>query len=136
MKSLRMDHLNLTVNNFEQSARWYNEIFGFEIVEQGLQRGKKWGVLRNDQALLCIYEVDDRIALDPDNKEHEKFHRIYHFGLRINDRAQWEATLKEHQLPTYFASPLRYNHSTSWYVRDPNNYSIEVCLWDNDQISF
>ena len=136
MKSLKLDHLNLTVNNFKESVRWSAEVFGFEVVESGYQKGKPWGVIKSDNALLCIYESSDRIQLDPINREHEKFHRIYHFGLRISDRETWEEKLEEKKLETYFNSPVRYPHSTSWYVKDPSGHSIEVSYWDENQETF
>jgi catechol 2,3-dioxygenase-like lactoylglutathione lyase family enzyme len=34
-----LDHLNLSVNNFDETVEWYNKIFGFKLVEQGVQDG-------------------------------------------------------------------------------------------------
>jgi catechol-2,3-dioxygenase len=133
-KKAALDHLNLTVRNFDETASWYKTVFGFEIVEKGLHGGLPWGVLRNGDSMLCIYESPERTQTDAE--ETERFHRIYHFGLRINDREQWEKTLRECALPTYFGSPLRYPHSTSWYVTDPTGYMIEVALWDEDRVAF
>ncbi|MCA8946658.1 MAG: VOC family protein, partial [Planctomycetes bacterium] len=56
MKVKQLDHLNLSVINFEQSAEWYKRVLGFEIVEQGIQDGQPWGVIKNGDAMLCIYQ--------------------------------------------------------------------------------
>ena len=29
-------HLNLSVQNFEETVHWYNKIFAFNLVEQGI----------------------------------------------------------------------------------------------------
>jgi hypothetical protein len=84
--------------------------------------------------MLCIYESPDRTS--PDDDETERFHKIYHFGLRIHDRDAWEATLHERKLRTHYGSPMRYPHSTSWYVTDPTGHMIEVALWDNEEVRF
>ena len=43
---IQLDHLNLSVDNFALTAQWYEQVFGFEVVEEGLQDGQLWGVLR------------------------------------------------------------------------------------------
>lgn len=129
-----LDHLNLTVQDFEESVSWYANIFGFRLVERGMDEEGPWGILRNGDSMLCIYESPKRSAPEADNDE--RFHKIYHFGLRIRDREDWERKAKEYSLPTYYGSPVRYPHSTSWYVTDPSGHMIEVALWDEDQVRF
>ncbi len=129
-----LDHLNLTVRNFEEAAHWYGKVFGFEIVEQGLSEGKPWGVLRSGDSMLCIYESSARLS--PSDDGIDRFHKIYHFGLRIRDKAEWERTVREQRLPTFYGSPVTYPHSTSWYIADPTGYMIEVALWDDERVQF
>lgn len=136
MKTLGLDHLNLSVQNFEDSAEWYRKVFGFEIVERGIYGGHPWGVLRAGDSMLCAYESPDLILPQDGNPEHKRLHRIYHFGLRIADRKHWEETLKLHNIRTYFASPVAYPHSQSWYVKDPTGYTIEVALWSDGEVRF
>ncbi|MFI5403950.1 MAG: VOC family protein, partial [Planctomycetota bacterium] len=57
MTVTRLDHLNLTVRDFDETASWYGRVFGFEVVEKETDaQGRPWGVLRAGDALLCIYE--------------------------------------------------------------------------------
>lgn len=90
MNSPRLDHLNMTVQNYSEAIKWYTKIFGFEEVEYGLTK----------------------------------------------EGHPWESIVRDHRLPTYYGSPLRYPHSTSWYVKDPSGYMIEVALWDEDRVEF
>jgi catechol 2,3-dioxygenase-like lactoylglutathione lyase family enzyme len=129
-----LDHLNLTVRNFEEAADWYGKVFGFEIAEQGLYEGKPWGVLRSGDSMLCIYESPERAS--PDEDDSDRLHKIFHFGIRIHDRAAWETTLREQKLRTCYGGPRRYPHSTSWYVTDPTGHMIEVALWDHERVRF
>ena len=91
-----------------------------------------WGILRSGDTMLCLYENRDQRAV----AEESPFHRIDHFGLRIRDRKEWEEILRRESLKTYYGSPVRYPHSTSWYVVDPSGHWIEVALWDGDEVSF
>jgi len=131
---ISLDHLNLTVKDFDESATWYGAAFGFEIVEQGSYEGLPWGVLQSGDSMLCIYESPSLGS--PSDDETRRFHKIYHFGLRIHDRDRWEATLGELDIRTYYDSPVRHPHSTSWYVKDPTGHMIEVALWDDDVVRF
>lgn len=132
-----LDHLNLTVNDFKQSAQWYADIFGFRIVEQGkMPDGRPWGVLRNGDSMLCIYEDTNRQPIPEHDKDYDKFHRIYHFSLRISDRETWEKTIKDHNLKIHYNGPIPYPNSFSWYVDDPSGHEIEVVLWKNNVVKF
>ena len=135
IKKATFDHLNLTVTSFKDSVEWYGKVFGFKLVEQGMDQDGPWGVLRSGDSMLCIYESPKRLNLD-DSAEGERFHQIYHFGLRVDDRATWEATVKTHGIKLCYGGAIRYPHSTSWYVTDPTGHNIEVSYWDEDEVKF
>ncbi|MBK8206867.1 MAG: VOC family protein [Planctomycetes bacterium] len=132
-----LDHLNLSVRNFDQSADWYRRVFGFEVVEKGVYQGQPWGVLKGGDAMLCVYEhAELKHEPDADALANAGFHRIAHFGLRITDRAAWEATVKREGLTVHYGGAYEWPHSTSWYIDDPTGYSIEVALWNDDTPNF
>ena len=134
MNKITADHLNLTVQDFEKTASWYKDVFGFEIVERGLDVDGPWGVLKSGDFMLCIYESPNKEK--PNEEATRAFHKIYHLGFRIRDRETWERTLVDLAIQTHCDSPVHYPHSTSWYVKDPTGYMIEVALWDQDRIRF
>ena len=136
MQVKHIDHLNLSVVNFQQTADWYKRMFGFEIVEQGTQDGEPWGVIRSGDAMLCIYQHPDWRTYDKEALGDDGTQRIAHFAFRLTDRAGWDAVLKRENPKLYYGGVNEYPHSTSWYVRDPSGYHIEVAIWNNDSISF
>ena len=127
-----LDHLNLTVRDLAETADWYARVFGFAEVERGVYQGAPWAILRSGEALLCVYEAPAAGAPD----EETGHHRIGHFGLRISDRAAWEATVAREGVAVQYGGAVRWPHSTSWYVADPTGYEIEVALWDADRVAF
>ena len=135
MNLKQLDHVNLSVANFAESADWYRRVFGFQIVEQGISENRPWGVLRSGEALLCIYERPDLRFLDYQAHFQKGYHAIAHVGFRITDRRTWEETIKREKVHCVYAS-WRYPHSTSWYVVDPTGWEIEVALWDDDTLRF
>jgi len=133
-QNVNLDHLNLTVNNFAESVDWYNRVFGFELVERGVDDDGPWGILRSGDSMLCVYECPKRKQLE--DGDSGGYHQILHFGLRISDRKAWEETLQKENIETRYGGPVRYPHSTSWYITDPTGYMIEVALWEPDGVRF
>lgn len=140
-----LDHINMSVKNFEETLNWYKQVFDFELVEEGFQPSDKegdsplpWGVIRNGDALLCIYEAPKLSIVTTKAVCNASLDgvKIYHFAFRLKNETIWIEKLNQFRLETYFDSPVRYPHSTSWYVKDPNEYMIEVVFWDEDKIQF
>jgi catechol 2,3-dioxygenase-like lactoylglutathione lyase family enzyme len=136
MTVTHLDHLNLTVRDFEETAAWYGRVFGFEVVEKETDaQGRPWGVLRSGDALLCIYEHPEFRFEGPDARRERRAHGINHFGLRISDRAAWERMMeREGIVPD--GGTVSWPHSTAWYIEDPTGYEIEVALWDDGSPGF
>jgi len=131
-----LDHLNMSVRNVEETADWYGRVFGFAVVERGTYKDAPWGILRSGEAMLCVYQDPDREALDGDELRAKRLHGVNHFGLRISDRAAFEAVIARERLEFSYPSPVRWPHSTAWYVLDPTGYEIEVACWDDDRVTF
>jgi catechol 2,3-dioxygenase-like lactoylglutathione lyase family enzyme len=128
-----LDHLNLTVRDFDETADWYRRVFGFEVVQDETDAsGLRWGVLKSGDAMLCIYQHPELEA----PREDGPTHRVKHFGLRITDRAAWERTVEREGLELHYGGVVDWPHSTAWYVGDPTGYEIEVALWDDDTVAF
>lgn len=126
-----LDHLNLSVRALDESIDWYGRVFGFELVERASCHGVAYAVIRAGDAMLCMYEHRERRSPERDDSQHA----INHFSLRITDPVAWQATIQRESLAIDLG-PYRYPHSTSWYLRDPTGYEIEVVAWNNDTVSF
>jgi len=136
MSIKHLDHLNLTVSNLEESIAWYAAVFGFEVVERGKREGGPWAIIKSGESTLCIYQDKSRVPPTQFGEDDRTRHVIYHFGFRITDRAAWLRKVEEQDLVLHHGGENHYPHSRSWYVCDPTGYSIEVVLWDEDEIRF
>lgn len=125
-----IDHVNLTVRNLEESLDWYKRVFQFEPVERGVySEGFPWAIIRNGKQMLALSQrpleaVDRR----------KRYHGILHFGIRLKDRKEWEATVESQNVNVDHT--FDYPNSTSWYILDPTGHEIEVSVWNNDQLKF
>ena len=86
--------------------------------------------------MLCLHERAGRRVPDKPERGRLGVHAVSHFALRIEDEKAWEAKLEEEGLPIFYDSPVRWPHSTAWYVEDPSGYQIEVAHWKQDQVVF
>ncbi len=135
MKIKHLDHINMTVDSFSESAAWYKRVFGFEVVEEGVQEGHPWGILRSGDALLCIYESPGRVFANRFELAEQKRHGVSHFAFRIQDEEAWTKTIAAEEIEILYGGEVVWQSSTSWYLVDPTGYEIEVALWKNDKIS-
>lgn len=137
MNVKHLDHLNMSVNDLDETEDWYRRVFRFERVEDGdSQTGVPFRVLRAGEAMLCIYAHPRREHLDSEALDARKLHGVSHFALRITDRAAWEATIEREGLELRYGGEVDWPHSSAWYVHDPTGYEIEVVLWDDDEVAF
>lgn len=121
-----LDHLNLSIPNFQETVTWYEQVLGFKQVEGGVQDGQLWTILRAGDALLCLYEAQEDRANGAMN----------HIGLRITDRAALEASLAKHSVQVGYGGAYEHPHSTAFYVSDPAGNTLELAVWDGDRIQF
>jgi len=136
MRVKHLDHLNLSVADFEATVAWYGRVFDFELVEESVQDGVRWGVIKGGEAMLCIYERPGLTKLDRFQLADKGLHYLAHFGLRITDEAEWLETVKSEGLEILYDGPVRWPHATAWYLLDPTGWEIEVALWDDDTVAF
>jgi catechol 2,3-dioxygenase-like lactoylglutathione lyase family enzyme len=137
MQTLRFDHLNLSVKDFDETVAWYGRVFDFALVEEGTDEGAPFGVLRSEKgagdAMLCIYHRPEYAFVDNEGRKGRGLHGIRHPGFRITDEARWRETIAREGLEV---EERAYPHSQSCYVYDPTGYEIEVVLWNNDRVDF
>lgn len=136
MSVRHLDHVNLTVENFDDTVEWYGRVFDFVVVEQGVMDGHRWGVIRSGDAMLCIYERPGYAYKDRFQFEREKTHVIRHIGLRFSGRTEWEARMEREGIEVRDEYVVQNPHSMSWYIQDPTGHAIEVACWNDDVISF
>lgn len=135
MQIKQLDHLNLDVKNLAESEAWYQRVFGFEAVERGVYQGHPWTIIRAGDAMLAMYERPDAGA-PPRDWESRKELGINHFALRITDAYTWRQIIQKEGIELVHGEEIRWPHSTSWYIVDPNGYDIEVVSWKHDTVRF
>ena len=99
MKVEHLDHLNLSVRDFEESVAWYGRVFGFELVEEDVQEGVRWGVIRSGEAMLCIYEHPERKPQNRWTLADEGRHGVAPFVLSARSSRSFELPRTRPTLP-------------------------------------
>ncbi len=133
--TIKLDHINLTVEDLKNSIEWYGKVFGFELVESGATpQGIKWGIVAFNDSMICMTEYTGRAAAD--KFEDKSILQIYHFGIRVSDLEQWQQIIKDNQLKLYYGGEIKYPTSKSWYIHDPSGHEIEVSFASQGRMQF
>ncbi len=120
----KIDHINISIKDINESVLWYEKVFGFKKVEEGLNMsGSKFVIVENQDIMMCMSEYPTWKA--PNLKGDKEQHQIFHFGFRIQDEVKWKQLVLDLDLKLTYGEII-YPRSKSWYVLDPNGYEIEV----------
>ncbi|MBI3553905.1 MAG: VOC family protein [Elusimicrobia bacterium] len=113
-----VDHINMNVKNLEQSKKFYGEVFGFELREEGFRDGGNWAIIGvPDRIYLALYEVGDAKMAEQDLQ-------VNHFGFHVKDFEGLKERLET--LGVRVDHSWDYGRSRSIYIEDPSGYEIEL----------
>lgn len=115
LRTKGIDHLNLEVANLDETIRFYNNLFGFEIRKEQPEQNSK--IIGNDDVKLCLYETNGF------KYEKKGFH---HFGLYVENFEEAVDKCNELGIKINYGGPVKWEHSSSIYIVDPNGYEIEL----------
>src|SRR3954447_13407630 len=83
-----LGHIDLTVTDIERSARWWQEVLGFQLVAQNERSGfRVWNVFHPSFLVIGLVAHDDAALGSFD----ERVVGLDHLALRVPDRAALEA---------------------------------------------
>ncbi|QUC65536.1 VOC family protein [Nitrosopumilus sp. K4] len=121
MKNLRatsIDHINMKVKNLEESVKFYQKLFGFEVKQEDnpnkIDAPSK--IIGNDSIKLCMYEVQD---MSPEGG-------IAHFGFNIENYDEVLEKCRENGVSILYGGPIDWEKSQSIYIVDPSGYELEL----------
>lgn len=126
-----IDHIQMSVNNLEESITFYKKVFGFEIIEDsrnGSISPNKFGAHYvimgiKQRGYLALHQ-----SLEKGDGQHDGHPiRLAHFGFHVEDFDTVIATLKSHSVNILHGEKyIEWPHSRSVYILDPNNHEIEL----------
>jgi catechol 2,3-dioxygenase-like lactoylglutathione lyase family enzyme len=118
MRATRINHVSIVAADLEESARFYEELFGMERVAAArFPQNVLW--LRAGEQQLHLFRVDDCVATEK-----------HHFGLDVDDFEAVYARAKELGVLDSRAWGAAFRgHPMGWvqlYLRDPGGNLVEV----------
>ena len=111
-----IDHLNLEVINLEETCAFWNELFGFETLEEIKDQNGR--IIGTANALLAVYE-------NPEMKRYEKV-GFSHVSFHIENFDAIEKKCAELGIEIKYNGVVHWPRSRSIYIEDPNGYEIEL----------
>ena len=132
---IKLDHVNITVDDLTESINWYGKAFEFQLAERGVTSERRpWAIVANNDFMICMSEHKFRKpAAENQDVDH---HRLFHFGIRVADVKTWEERVTAMRLKLFYGGVNEYPNSKSWYIRDPSGHLIEVSYSGNQPLKF
>ncbi len=111
-----IDHVNLQVNNLEESKLFWKSLLGFELLED--IPDQKGVIIGNKRAKLALYENPNLGRLEKRGFSHLCFH--------ISDFDKALSLCETMSIPILYDGVIAWPKSKSIYIEDPNGYEIEL----------
>ncbi len=127
--TVSLDHINISVKNYDKVLEFYRVLFGLKEVESG-EYGEKerWSIMRSGDFMMCIYESNKRPAGD--------VLKVNHFAVKVSDEKIILKNLERLGIEAEPYNIVQYPHSQSWYVKHPRGHGIEIVKDRKDTIKF
>ncbi|MEP6604050.1 MAG: VOC family protein [Spartobacteria bacterium] len=122
-----LDHVALSVNDVERSARWYIDILGFELQHADLWDGVPVFIGKGGASIALFPAKPNAEARSTSSSRGET--RILHFAFRA-DRENFlaaQSELKKRGLEFEFQD---HEISHSIYFHDPDHHQIEITTYE------
>jgi len=116
LKVSGIDHVNMEVINLEESVKFYNNLFGFELLKEQPDDISK--IIGNEKVKLCLYETPGFQGY-----EVKGFH---HFGFHIENFKEVVQKCTDMGVEIFYGGPIKWEKSSSIYIKDPNGYDIKL----------
>ncbi len=117
-----IDHLNMYVNNLEESISFYQKVFGFKVYEKGrgFSAAYPYAIIGKSKVLmLALYE----------NHEAGSEKRLNHIGINITNFEEALEVIKDNSVEISIYGDkeiIEYPNSKSIYIKDPDGNEIEL----------
>ena len=82
------------------------------------QQGDNSKIIDNERVKLCLYETEDFYGYTKKG--------FNHFGLHIENFEDIMHKCKEMGIEIFYGGPLKWEKSSSIYIKDLNGYEIEL----------
>jgi catechol 2,3-dioxygenase-like lactoylglutathione lyase family enzyme len=121
-------HIDLTVTDAERSARWWEDVLGFQLVNvEETPDIRQWGVVHS--CGLAVIMVTH--ANPSSDRFDERSIGLDHFALRVPDRAALEAWARHlDDLGIPHSGVKEENGGPLIVFRDPDNIQLELYAFD------
>lgn len=121
MKISNIDHINLYIKDINDTIQFYQELFGFEVKERSLHKGREHAILgRSGSALLAVYELAEDQEFSLENQ------MINHFGFVTENFEESFKIAKEKGILGWGNGITNHENSRSFYILDPSGHEIEI----------
>jgi lactoylglutathione lyase len=130
VKAGKLGHLVLSVSDCVRSRDFYTKLLGLKISSENLSRGQVFLTLGEEHHVLALFQRATEAPPTPDQPG------VVHIAFQLDSLDELQAATKELKEAGVAIESEAEDHVTrGFYVRDPDNYCIEVfCNRTGDEL--
>jgi glyoxylase I family protein len=123
-----LGHIDLTVTDADRSARWWEDVLGFRLVDVRDDRDMRRRAVMHPSGVAVIMVTHSNPSSD---RFDERAIGLDHFALNVPDRAALEAWAKHlDDLRVPHSGVQEENGGPLIVFRDPDNIQLELYAFD------
>lgn len=126
-------HIGISVANAEESAAWYNRMFGFEVVTRINQKGMSVVHIQRGNCYIELFQVEDAKPLPDYRRDPTKdlsVHGTVHFAFQVVDVSTAIKELREKGAEIAM-EPIDTPGIAFAFVRDNSGNCFELIQYKN-----
>jgi catechol-2,3-dioxygenase len=124
--TLQTGHIGLNVSNLDQSKRFYQDVFGFSVLSESLEEGRRFAFLgKSDQIVLTLWQQ----AEGQFDRRHPGLHHLSFQVASIEEVEVAEQKLRALGAPLIYNGIVPHSEDTAsggLFFEDPDGIRLEI----------
>jgi len=115
---MKLNHINLTVNDVPAASKFLEKYFGCQSLDEG-EPDSKFSALLDDDGMVITLMTGGKVS-------EVKYPRTFHIGFGQESEARVDEIYEQLKADGFAVEPPQRSHAWTFYVQAPGGFTVEV----------